>query len=163
MKKILAFDQATALTGYASFNVDGYIAQLKNYGLINCTQSSNHTGIENMMKLVCEKISEECPDVVVIEETVLQNNASTLKSLSKLQGSIIYYCYINKIKLEIYYPTHWRKMVGFEQTKGLKRPQLKKMAQDIAKSKYDISVPEDIADAICIGTAYINEYCNKGD
>lgn len=158
---ILSFDQSSAKTGYAYFENNDLIQ----YGLIDCSSNKknkedNHTGLEAMMKEIGDTITHFHPDIVIMEDTIMQSNAVTLKKLAKLQGMIIYKCYIDNIKLEVSFPAHWRKELGMSQTKDgkkLKRPQLKQLALNYVKDTFEIDVSEDVADAICIGEAYINE------
>lgn len=158
---ILAFDQSTSLTGYAYFQE----GKLISYGLIDCRdrKSNKFVGIYNMMKIICEKISEFSPDIVVFEDTIFSSNAKTLKDLSKIQGAILYYCFIHGIESKSYLPAQWRKLLGM-QKKGAKRKELKETAQSFVRDSFNIKVNEDMADAICIGSAYLNELLGiKGD
>ena len=159
--KILAFDQSTALTGYAFFQESTLIS----YGLIDCRnrKSNEYVGINNMMKLICEKIAKASPEIVVFEDTVFSTNAKTLKDLSKIQGAILYYCFTHNIETKIYLPAQWRMLLDM-QKKGAKRKELKKMAQIFVHNTFGVDAKEDVADAICIGFAYIKECLGiKGD
>lgn len=158
--RVLAFDQSTESTGYAILETLKDNMKLKKYGLIEQKTKDKEKKLTNMMKQICEVIHSTNPDCVVIEDTFMCNNTVTLKGLCKLQGAIIFYCSLNNIPITISYPTHWRKCVGFEKIKGLKRPELKKKSKELVYEKFNIQVQDDISDAICIGIAYIIENCN---
>lgn len=81
----------------------------------------------------------------------------TMRQLSQLQGVIIGFCQMCDIPYEIFYPSAWRKMLGFKQGSGTKRSDLKQQAIDMIYDRYGISVTNDEADAICIGIAYIKK------
>lgn len=108
-----------------------------------------------MQTMLQKKIEKYKPDVLVIEDVVLQRSPATMKMLAQLQGFLIGCCRSQGIQYQIIYPSSWRKALGFKQG-GAKRPELKKMAIDYVLKTYNISAGEDEADAICIGAAYIN-------
>lgn len=154
--KILSFDQSTSSTGYAILGITNNDIKLKEYGLIE-QKSKDKDKLTKMMRQICELICTYAPDYVVIEDTFMSINATSLKELCKLQGAIIYQCSINNIPITIYSPTHWRKCVGFEKVKGLKRAELKEKSKELVFNKFNIQVQDDISDAICIGMAYAIE------
>lgn len=110
-----------------------------------------------MAKSIYDYIVYEKPDIVVFEDVSLQTNVSTLLLLAQVQGVIMQSCIINSIPYKLYKSTSWRKIHGFTQGQHIVRKQLKQQAVDFVKNKYDIDVKDDIADAICIGEAYIKE------
>lgn len=61
------------------------------------------------------------------------------------------------IPYEVFYPTNWRKVLGFKQGSGTKRSELKQQAIDMIYDRYGITATNDEADAICIGMAYIKK------
>lgn len=150
--KILALDQATAKTGVAIFENN----ELKIYNMIDLSKEKD---TEQRFKLMCEKlngiITTVKPSHVIFEATSLQTNPATLILLSQIQGAIIQTCLINNIDYTIYKPSSWRKVIGINGGKGIKRPEYKKRALEFVKNIYDIDTKEDIAEAICIGSAYL--------
>lgn len=144
--KTIAFDQATIHTGWSIF--EG--SSLKKQGLIDASNASCR--LTGMAMLVCRKIDETAPDLVVIEDTAYQSNASVYKVLCQLQGTIIGHCVEHGIPYLILAPTAWRKKLGFEQG-NLKRPELKRLAVDYVENIYGIRVSDDVAEAVCIGAA----------
>lgn len=150
--KILALDQASAKTGLAIFED----TELKKYNMIDLSKEKD---VEQRFKLMCEKINNVIttvkPSHIVFEDVSLQTNPATLILLSQIQGAIIQTCLINNIPYDIYKPSNWRKVIGINGGKGIKRAEYKKRALDYVIHTYGINTNEDIAEAICIGSAYI--------
>lgn len=105
-----------------------------------------------MYHSIQSRIKENHPDVVVIEDVVLQHSVKTLIELARLQGIIIGICDLYGINCVILKTTEWRKLLGFNQGK-IKREDLKKQAICYIKEKYNQDVTSDEADAICIALA----------
>ena len=156
--KILSFDQATVKTGIAIHEN----SELTVYDLINLEKEKVDIPerVNVMIDKVCSVIHKIKPDYVVFEDIALQSNPSTLILLARLQGAIIGYCQVHKIPYTILKPPNWRKVLGFEQGKGIKRPQLKKQAVQYVKNKYGLTLSEDVCEAVCIGDAFV-EICNE--
>lgn len=151
--KILSIDQSTQISGYAIFD-DGKIIS---HGYIDLHKfKDSDIRFEKMCTLLMKIIHGNSPDMVVIEDVVLQRSPNTMKILSRLQGIIIGFCMANKIEIRIMYPTRWRKILGFKQGR-VKREELKKQAKDLVKRTYDIDTNDDEADAICIGCAFMKD------
>lgn len=148
--KILALDQASEKTGIAYFEN----SDLKDYGLINMSKVHGDQRMSAMVLEIYKIIDEVAPEVVVLEDVAFQKNAASLILLARIQGAIIGYCLNKDIKTVIYKSSSWRKMLGFDQGKNVKRPALKKQAFDFVKEHYGLRVAEDEADAICIGCAW---------
>lgn len=107
-----------------------------------------------MLQMIVGKIRSNQPDIVVLEDTVLQRNPKTLKELAKLQGSILGVCFYMDIPCSIIGCPTWRKCLGFKQGSKVKRPELKQQAHDYVMEHFNIDASEDECDAICIGCAY---------
>ena len=63
--------------------------------------------------------------------------------------------------IEYVYPSEWRAACGIKNGRGVRRETQK--ANDIlfVKNNYGIEVNDDIADAIGIGHAYVNQLTNE--
>ena len=147
--KIVALDQATAVTGVAVFED----STLKDCFYIRTKKTEGDTYIR-MTEAIFNMLQEQQPDIVIIEGVTYQKSAKTTIVLSQLRGTIIGWCVQKGVKLISYLPSAWRKMLGFKQGRTATRTMLKKQAQDFVKKHYDVEVSEDEADAICIGCAY---------
>jgi Holliday junction resolvasome RuvABC endonuclease subunit len=103
-----------------------------------------------------EKIKEyEYDEVeVVLEEIQEQSNAQTFKKLAMLQGVLLVALEEIKIKYHLVYSSQWKNRINIKETD---RASQKKAAQAYVLEKYNKSVSQDEADAICIG-----EYISNG-
>ena len=150
--KILSFDQATKKTGYAVF-LDN---SLQTYGLIDM---SKYTVPEERFCRMCTQIAyfikNVQPDFVVFEDVSMQSNIATAILLARLQGVIVGTCLDCKIMFDIYKPSSWRKVLCFDQGKGVKRESLKKQAKQYVFETFGVATTEDQSEAICIGWAHI--------
>lgn len=143
---LLAFDQATATTGYSVFKGTKY----KTHGKIQIKEKETQKRTKDMFLEIAKVIDKIKPDVVYVEGVAMQSNASTFSLLSRLQGMIIGYCYAHNIRPEVIVPTEWRHTLGFKQG-ATKRQDLKKQAKEYVKRTYDIETSEDECESICIG------------
>lgn len=156
--KILSIDQATIKSGYALYekNKNIEIFELEEYGIINVSKEKES---EKKFSAMCQGIKQLIldfkPDHVIFEDVSLQTNPSTLILLARLQGAIIQTLLDYNITYDIYKPSTWRKTLGFNQGRGVKRKELKVQAIDYVKGKFNLDVEEDVCEAICIGMAYI--------
>ena len=152
--KILSTDQSSSITGVAVFE-DNILSK---YDMIDLHNNKNQEErFKEMIVRISEYISAENPDYVVIEDVSLQTNVSTLLLLAQIQGAIMQVCATRNIPYYVYKPSFWRKVLKFNQGKGIKRPELKKQAKDHIYSKYGLDLKIDQCEAICIGEAFISE------
>lgn len=161
---IMSLDLSTRSTGLAIFDNN----KLIDYKLI--TASSNIL-INRIQKITGEikGILSENPDIekIILEEVqpsnLTGNNLTTHKALMWAQAAIAFMVYDNfpQIKLEFIYASSWRKECGIKTGAGIKRETLKKKDIEFVQNKFNITVNDDIADAICIGYAY-NQINNVG-
>lgn len=151
--KILSFDQATNLTGYAVFTN----SKLKNFGLVDFHKLSGEEKSKQMILAIFELIDSVKPDVVIIENVQSQANMQAVIMLARLQGAIIGYCYKKHIPWKTYLPSQWRKIIGITQGRGIKREELKAQSMEFVKTITKDTVGEDTAEAIAIGCAYLKE------
>ena len=154
---ILSFDQASVKTAW-SFFTD---LELCEYSLIHIKEKDKDKRFNLMCKEIQKIIQTKNPNLVVFEDVSLQTNVTTLTVLARLQGCIISECLRLDIPFVIYKPTAWRKILNFQQGRGVGRQELKKQALDYIEMNYDLVnrdlINDDIAEAICIGSAYIKK------
>ena len=142
--RLIAFDQATENFGLSVFD-DG---ELVFYGLYNFTGDLLARLIK-IRKFVDEIVIKEWkPDFVVIEDIQYQHNVLTFKVLGMLLGILQELLGSQEIPFECVAPTVWRKIAG---TNGKNRNEEKRLSAAKVKEKYNISVSNDIAEAILIG------------
>lgn len=151
---MLSIDASTNKTGIAIFDN----AYLINYFLLD--YSSDKLMDSRFKKMALELIDvlrKFKPDIVYIEETVVNRNVQCQRFLSRLQGVIYGWCILNDCEFNTLRPTEWRKLVRMETGKK-KRDELKRMAIEMVKENYNIETTDDIAEAILIGQAAINRF-----
>ena len=153
--RILAFDQATKMTGWAVLE-DG---KLLRYGHISeADVDSSAERIRDMFIQIADKIEEDMPDLVVIEAVQHQANAKTMLMLSQLQGMCIGAAYQHGLNVYSPLPVEWRKILGYKQGAHMKRTELKQQSIDYVRTHFNIVATEDECEAICIGVAAHKKY-----
>ena len=151
--KILSFDQSTVKTGYAVFDGTDLIA----HGVIDLHKEKDAWEREQLMRVqIKDLIKVNCPKVVVLEGVSAQSNPQTVIKLGRLQGHIMSAAWDNGADVKIYLPTEWRKIDGIKQGPR-SRKELKEQSISLVLDAYGLSLPEDEAEAIAIGVAYLKD------
>lgn len=113
--------------------------------------------VDNILAIVKELDIQ----TIVMEEVIPDHskNTNTFKALMYLQALIhieIHDKHPN-VQIELVYPSSWRSACGIEDGRSSKREQKKQKDIAFANQTYGLSVTnDDIADAICIGHAYLH-------
>lgn len=151
VKRILALDQASHITGYAIFDDN----KLVTYGTFKTNQSDEIARCNSIKNWLISMINNWQLDMIGIEGVQLQDESSgnkmgvtVFQTLARLQGILMETCYAFKIPYEICPTNTWRHSCG---VKGRSRADKKKSMQLLVKQWYDITVSDDEADAIGIG------------
>lgn len=155
VKRVIAFDQASYVTGYSIF--DGN--ELIDYGTFE-TQLDSEVARFNMIKMwAASMINNWKPDYIGIEGIQFEKEfgVTTFQTLARLQGVLMELCYEQNIPFEICPTNTWRHHC---KVKGQSRPDKKRSCQLLVKDWYDITVNNDISDAIGIGK-YVSEVIVK--
>lgn len=153
--KMIAIDSSTNKSGIAIYKN----GQFKSYKLLDYSNDKKmDSRFKKMSVALTEMLDEQNPDIIYIEETVVLRNAQTQRFLTRLQGVVAIWCFINNCDFNTIRPTQWRKLIGMTQGKSIKREQLKQAAIDYVKEKYNLDVNDDIADAVCIGDAVLKMF-----
>lgn len=148
LKKLLAIDQASQVSGYAVFDEDG---SLITYGKI-ATEGETIDRIIDLTHKVDKIIEEFGIEEVVIEDIYYSGNVETFKVLSFTMAGLIFLFTEKEMPYSILNATVWKSYCG---VKGKDRPEQKRNAQKFVEAQYGLKVIQDIADAICIGTGHI--------
>lgn len=157
--KILAFDQATRVTGFAILE-DG---DLQSHGVLTAPTKLD---ILTRMYLMADRISDMIrvyqPDVVCFEGVEGVKNESTMIHLANLQGM----CLISARRLgyepRIVDVAHWRHKLGFQMGRGVTRDALKEQAVKFVVENYGLAdCGDDEAEAICIAVAVNKDLDSK--
>ena len=151
--KFLALDQALGVSGWAIFDDRTLIAA--NTFTVSKTAPMERRLLE-IYKNLTDLYHEYEFEKIYFEDIQLQaGNALTYKHLAYAQAAIILWCGHMNMDWSMSAPSHWRKVLGGGF--GRKRAEQKRYAIDLVEKWYNIEVPSDIADAICIGRAAIQE------
>ena len=144
--RILALDQASHITGYSIF--DG--PNLVSYGTFEAKETDEAKRFHEIRLWLISMVENWQCDIIGIEGIQYQQTmgVTTFQTLARLQGVLMDLC----IELNIPYvicPTNtWRAHCG---VKGTKRTDKKRSMQLLVKQWYDVTVSDDIADAVGIG------------
>lgn len=157
--RILALDQASNISGWAIFQ-DDYLEQ---HGKIDV---SKYADIGERLHLIRQEvehlIDDEHIDVVLLEDIYMDgqrvNNVQTFKILAEVFGVLYELCVEMEIPVYAILAGTWKSTLGI---KGKTRAEQKRAAAEYVQNKYNLKVIQDIADAICIGSHYIQSLGNN--
>ena len=114
---------------------------------------------KKMSNAIIDYLCNLDPDIIYIEETVVNRNVAVQRFLTRLQGVVYGYCIMNDCEFNVIRPSEWRKLAGLDQSKN-QREELKKSAIEMVAKEFNINVSDDVAEAILIGKAAINRFGN---
>jgi Holliday junction resolvasome RuvABC endonuclease subunit len=144
---IAGIDASTNKTGISIF-ADGKYFE---HTLIDLHKIKDSTErIPKMMMAICEYLDEFVVDKIIMEESMMTNNISTVKMLSNIAGAVMYYAASHEIEFEFTLPTHWRKKIGLSQSNKIKREVLKAEAILAVKQEYNMELTDDEAESVLI-------------
>jgi Holliday junction resolvasome RuvABC endonuclease subunit len=144
---VCGIDASTNYTGMAIVK-DGRYVEHTLIDLHKTKDSSKR--IPKMMLAICDYLDKHKIDKIIMEESMMTNNISTVKMLSNLAGVVMYYATSHGIEFELALPTHWRKKIGLSQSNKIKREVLKAEAILAVKQEYDMDLTDDECEAILI-------------
>lgn len=150
--KILTLDLSTKSSGYCF----GQDTVLKQHGCITASSGVVEQRIIKMRDQIITLICRYNPDKIIMEQVRPQVNSHTNKVLMWLQGIIAVAAYECKKSIQIQFvgASEWRAAIKIKQGRGIKRQQVKTFDIQYVKDKYNITVNDDEADAICIFDSY---------
>lgn len=152
--KIVGIDASTNKTGIAVFKDGKYIE----HTLIDCHKEKDaFKRIPMMANEICKYLDTVFDiDVIIMEKSILKTNIDTVQKLSNLAGAVMLYAFQNNIKFEHPTPPEWRKKIGLEQSKKVKREVLKLEAIEAVKREYKINVTDDEAESVLLARSGFN-------
>lgn len=153
LKRIIALDNATHITGWAIFDD----IKLVSYGKYTVKSEETSDRILEMGDWLVNLLQQWEPDTIVLEDIQQQSNVSTFKVLAKLQGVLEYISKKNNADYYIIPPATWKSNAG---VKGKSRADQKKSAQLIVQKLYNIQATQDECDAILLGKYGIDKIKN---
>ena len=159
-QRVIALDQATHMTGYSIFDNENLI-----YSDVFEAKEENEIDRDiEIRNWLVQMIQKWQPDIIGLEDIQLQQfdnklvGVTTYRTLARLQGILLAACRENGIDYIVCPPATWR---AHCKVKGRTRADKKKSMQTLVKQWFDISVTDDIADAIGIGKYISDTYKKK--
>lgn len=160
--KVLAIDASTKSTGVALFEDTKLIKY-------DCLTASSNDLIKRIQKIIAQLnnfLNGEQIDKIILEEVRPEDriqNIKTHRALMWLQAAIAFLMHETQPKAEIeyVYPSEWRAKCGIKNGRGVRREAAKEHDIKFVKDTYNITVNDDIADAIGIGHAYVYHLDNE--
>lgn len=145
--KVIGIDASTNKTGIAIFQDTKYVE----HTLIDLHKIKDAgERIPKMMLAICNYLDKHKADKIIMEESVMTTNISTVKMLASLAGAVMYYAASHDIEFELTLPTHWRKKIGLSQSNKIKREILKAEAMAAVKQEYGMDLTDDECESILI-------------
>lgn len=142
--KIISFDQATHITGYAVYTDD----VLTDYGVLRSKANDSYLRMQEMFTQISALIDKEKPDCVSLEGTQCQNgNYKAFSTLCQMQGVLFAILFIRRIDFRVVPPMTWK---AFHKIGNGKRALQKKAAIQIVHNR-GIDATEDECEAILQG------------
>lgn len=152
MRKLLALDQASRITGWAYFEDK----ELKEHGKFVADDDDIGERLYFIRDKVKELIDKYDINEVAFEDIQLQgnvtNNVQTFKILAEVFGIVYELVTELNIPHTAVLSGTWKSTLGI---KGRTRPEQKRNAQAFVQQTYNIKATQDECDAICIGTHMI--------
>lgn len=149
--RILALDQASYNTGFAIFDN----TKLVSTGIFETNKSEEIERISIIRNWLISMIINWKPDLIGIEGIQFQNTSgarvmgvTVFETLAHLQGVVMLTAHEQNIPFQVCPTNTWRHECG---VKGTSRADRKRSMQLLVKKWYDVTVSDDIADAIGIG------------
>lgn len=156
MRRTIAIDQSSRVTGYAVFDNKNLVT-FGHFSIpANKTLGQRLEGFFIKLKNLIEVYNAE---EVYFEGIQRQQNVETFKKLAMIQG-IVYYCtQVLRVPCKELAPSHWRSVIKekYRINFGKVRAEQKQKAQKFVKDHFQIDATEDECDAICLGLAALYE------
>ena len=147
MSIIVGIDASTNKTGISVFQDGQYIE----HTLIDLHKNKDSTKrIPKMMIAICDYLDKHKIDKIIMEESIMTNNISTVKMLSSIAGAVMYYAASHNIEFQLDLPSEWRKRIGLTQGRSVKRDILKAEAMIAVKQEYGMDLTDDECESILI-------------
>lgn len=152
VRKLLALDQSSRITGWAVF----YGEELVAHGKISVDDPDIGERLYKIKTQVIELIDKYEITEIVFEDIQLQTNVvqnvKTFKVLAEVFG-VLYETFTElELPNEAVLAASWKSTLGI---KGADRATQKRNAAEYVANTYAVKATQDECDAICIGTHYI--------
>ena len=151
----MAIDASSKSTGVAIFKDKKLVA----HHLIAAAGSDSLARIKKMVSEIEILYKAWNVDTIIMEDVIpadVHNNLNVFKILHYLQAALVLMFHDHEQKVEFYVSSEWRKKCGIRTGRGITRDMVKAADIKFVRDNYYLDVNDDIADAICIGHAYIH-------
>lgn len=157
-QKIISIDASTRHTAISIFDNKKYVGTEN----VICDGNINKRFF-NMIIRINSLLEVEKPDLIIIEEMVVERNVDTQRFLTRLQGSICLFSALNNCEVIFIRPTEWRKLSKlneyakeiFPEKKKLKREDFKVAAMKYVNKVFNLKLGEDESESYLIGVAFL--------
>lgn len=157
-QKIISIDASTRHTAISIFDNKKYVGTEN----VICDGDINKRFYEMIIR-INSLLEVEKPDLIIIEEMVVERNADTQRFLTRLQGSICLFSALNNCEVIFIRPTEWRKLSKlneyareiFPEKKKLKREDFKVAAMRYVNKMFNLKLGEDESESYLIGIAFL--------
>ena len=167
-QKIISIDASTRHTAISIFDNKKYVGTEN----VICDGDINKRFYEMIIR-INSLLEVEKPDLIIIEEMVVERNVDTQRFLTRLQGSICLFSALNNCEVIFIRPTEWRKLSKlneyareiFPEKKKLKREDFKVAAMRYVNKMFNLKLGEDESESYLIGIAFLtnNSILSKRD
>lgn len=153
--RLVGIDSSTVHTAFSVFD-DG---KLIDYLLIDKSKIKNkEIKFESMCNSILDELDKLNPDIIVIELTSVTRNAVAQRQLTMIIGVVYSWAIRNDCEFVSYRASEWRALISKEK-KPRKREELKAWAIQQVNDIFSLDIEvDDIAEAILIGQARINQF-----
>jgi len=157
-QKIISIDASTRHTAISIFDNKKYVGTEN----VICDGDINKRFYEMIIR-INSLLEVEKPDLIIIEEMVVERNVDTQRFLTRLQGSICLFSALNNCEVIFIRPTEWRKLSKlneyareiFPEKKKLKREDFKVAAMRYVNKMFNLKLGEDESESYLIGIAFL--------
>lgn len=155
--KIMSLDASSKSTGLAIFDN----TQLIYYTCITASSNDPIARIQTVTRGIKEVLEQHPIDKIIMEEVIPERGQrmQTYRILMWVQAAVAFLIHdiFPKVTIEYVAANSWRAACGIKTGSGIKRDVLKEKDMQFVKDQYNLTVNDDIADAIGIGHAFTHQ------
>lgn len=152
--KYFSVDPSSSILGYALWDQEGIL--IKAGRVTAQSKIAVDKRITFMMEQLWGLLKENENIIIICEDNYFSSKQlNGVKPISRIQGALWMISILQHSEITFYYPNEWRKILAI---KVGNRDEMKKNSIEYVFREYGIQVDDNVADAICIGTAYLQEH-----
>jgi crossover junction endodeoxyribonuclease RuvC len=153
---ILGIDPGIGRVGWGIIELRIANCELRDYGCLETSSKElDHERLVKIHEFITEKLQENKPDAVAVEELFFSANAKTAISVGQARGVILLTAALQKIPLFSYTPLQVKQaLTGYGRAE---KGQIQQMVKTLLGLK-EIPKPDDAADALAIALCHAFSY-----